>query len=312
MIKAVTSDFFGCSKGLLIDNAYDQYTLNLYVQYSNSNQIEYLQSQDNELGYLNHFEHIKFLSIPEEATNFEELNRLKCLKGLGIFSSSLKDIDFNIIEKLEYLDIIFNSDIDIDFSRFKSLKYLRISHFPLKEIDIKNDLEVIELNYCKKIADLNFLKNLKNVKRIKLDYLPKLENIIGLNSISKKIEIIEIIDCKKIYGLEEVLSGLPKLKSIVIITRETDSKMQLRSLCFLEKLMKLESFATDYKILDGDLSYLLNLNDAKITAFYKNYNLRDSDLPHISVAINDNGTVKRVKLDSLELGKNDKRIIWLN
>ena len=108
------------------------------------------------------------------------------------------------------------------------------------------------------------------------------------------------------------MSGLTELRSIVIITRETDSKMHLKSLCFLEKLMKPESFATDYKILDGDLGYLLNLNDAKITAFYKNYNLRDSDMPHISVTIDDDGIVKRVNLDSLELGKNDKRIIWLN
>ena len=68
-----------------------------------------------------------------------------------------------------YRYIIFNSDIDIDFSQFKSLKYLRISHFPLKEIDIKNDLEVIELNYCKKIADLNFLKNLKKQKELKIN-----------------------------------------------------------------------------------------------------------------------------------------------
>jgi hypothetical protein len=42
-----------------------------------------------------------------------------------------------------------------------------------------------------------------------------------------------------------------------------------------------------------------------------NYNLEDKDLPHIYVSIDIDGKVKKVKLESLELGKYDPRIIWL-
>lgn len=46
--------------------------------------------------------------------------------------------------------------------------------------------------------------------------------------------------------------------------------------------------------------------------FYKHYNLKDKDLPHKEVWINDNGVVKKVKFNSLEKGNNDSRIIWDN
>ncbi len=57
---------------------------------------------------------------------------------------------------------------------------------------------------------------------------------------------------------------------------------------------------------------MLRLKDANITAFYKNYNLRDKDLPHIDVVVWENGIGKKVKSDSFELGKEDKRIFGLN
>ena len=63
--------------------------------------------------------------------------------------------------------------------------------------------------------------------------------------------------------------------------------------------------------MDGNLNPLLKIKDAVICRFYKNYNLVDKDLPHIYVPINIDGKIKKVELDSLELGKEDPRIIWL-
>ena len=126
------------------------------------------------------------------------------------------------------------------------------------------------------------------------------------------MEELDIWDCTKIRDLESTLSTLIQIKNLTINTLELNSKMHLKNLVFLKDLGNLETFATNYKIKDGDLNNLLVLKDANITRFYKNYNLKDKDLPHIDVLINDNGDVKRVELESLALGKEDLRIIWLN
>ena len=87
--------------------------------------------------------------------------------------------------------------------------------------------------------------------------------------------------------------------------------MKLSSLAFLERLRELEVFETNYKIENGNLHPLLRLKEANITAFYPNYSLRDKELPHISVPIYLNGTIQRVELEQLELGKDDPRIQWV-
>lgn len=312
MLKKVTNEFFGRPKGLIIDNSYDPYVLHSLIKYYKEEKIEFLHSQDNDLSYLKCFENIKFLSINNESENFTELNNLKNLKGLRLFSSSLKNIEREIIEKLEFLEIIFDDNTTVDFSMFKSLKHLCINHFPFTKPNIINGLQTLEFSDCKKIISLNFLESINSIKKIKLSNLPKLQDVNCLKRISDSLEIIDILDCKKINNIDEVLEILINLRYVQIITIATDSKMKLSSLSFIDSLPKLESFATNYKIEDGNLNWLLRLKDANITAFYRNYNLRDKDLPHISVPLDNNGVVKRVRLDSLELGKKDKRIIWLN
>ena len=312
MFKKITNSFFGNPKGVIVDNSYDPYVLHQLIKYFTENKIEYLSSQDIDLSYLKHFKDVSFLSIPNEATNFDELNSLKNLTGLCLYTSSLKNIHSNVLEKIVYLEIIYDENIQVDFSQFKALKYLRINSLKCSEIIITNDLETIEFNYCKKISNLDFLKNIKTIKRIKLDYLPKLENISYLIELSQTLEELDIWDCTKIRDLESTLSTLIQIKNLTINTLELNSKMHLKNLVFLKDLGNLETFATNYKIKDGDLNNLLVLKDANITRFYKNYNLKDKDLPHIDVLINDNGDVKRVELESLALGKEDLRIIWLN
>ena len=77
MFKKITNSFFGNPKGVIVDNSYDPYVLHQLIKYFTENKIEYLSSQDNDLSYLKHFKDVSFLSIPNEATNFDELNSLK-------------------------------------------------------------------------------------------------------------------------------------------------------------------------------------------------------------------------------------------
>jgi hypothetical protein len=311
MLKEITNGFFDRPRGLIIDNSYETYTLNSLIKYFKENQIEFLYSQDNDLGYLKHFKNVKYLSIPCEATNFKELNELNDLKGLCLFSSSLNKVAPKVKEKLEYLEIIYDNATKADFSIFKSLKHLRINGLPHDGFEISKDLETLELEYCKRVENLDFLENVEKLKRIKLSYLPKLENIDYLQKVNNTLESVDICDCKNITNIEKTLGTLIHIKDLQVITTTTDPKLKFKSLEFLSKLLLIDSFSTNYKIEDGNLNNLLKLKDTNITAFYKNYNLGDKDLPHISVLVNIDGEVSRIKLDSLELGKDDTRIIWL-
>lgn len=310
MIKTISSYFFNEKKGIIIDNAYDAYTLNCLVKYYNSNKIIFLHSQDNDLNYLDKFSNVEYLSLPQEAYNFTKLNQLTNLKGLSIYTSKIDMINKKLLNELLYLELIYDKKIQIDFKIFNSLKCLKIVNYPFNDISIFNYLEYFELNYCKKIVDLNFLDQLAGLKHIKLSYLPMLRDIMSLEKFSQQLEKIDIIDCKKIDNTEKILSKLKKLKEIQLITENVYNKLKIKSLNFINELTELEVFSTNYKIEDGDLTHLLNLKDVLIIPFYRHYNLIDKELPHENVLINDNGVIKKVKASSLEEGKNDSRIIW--
>lgn len=311
-IKEKSNDFFGTKKGCLVDNAYDKYVLNNIIRFYNENKVEYLHFQDCDLSSLSYFLSVKFLSIPDEATNVSCVNNLSELIGLEIYSSCICSINKAVLERIQYLSILFNDNSVIDFSTFKALKKLRVVGFTHNAVNITENLDFLELNCCKKINTLDFLKNIHSLKSIKLDYLPKLENIRELKNISKSLNSLAICDCKNIKDIEETLYALTGLKQLQIYTVTTDSRLTFSSLNFLKGMTALESFASNYKIADGNLSELLNLKDANITSFYKNYNLKDKDLPHTYVLIDDNGVFRKVSLASLDLGKADERIRWLN
>lgn len=312
MIKKVSNYFFNNENGIIVDNAYDAYTLNRLIEHYVKNDVLFIQSQDHDLNYLDRFANVEFLSLPQEAFNFDKLNELNNLKGLSIYSSKIHLVDEKILNGLEFLDIIYDDKTDVDFKNFKSLKSLRVVNCPAVKLSVFNSLEYLELNYCKKITTLDFLNQLKSIRHLRLSYLPALTNINSLKKFNQYLERIDIYDCRKIDNLDLTLSVLKKLNEIQITTLNDDRKMKFKSLNFINELLELEVFVTNYKIEDGDLSYLLNLKDVTIVPFYSHYNLKDKELPHKEVEINDKGIIKRVKLCSLEDGKNDSRIIWEN
>ena len=159
-------------------------------------------------------------------------------------------IDKKILNELLYLELIYDKKIEIDFKIFNSLKCLKIVNYPFNDISIFNYLEYFELNYCKKIVDLNFLNQLAGLKHIKLSYLPMLRDIMSLEKFSQQLEKIDIIDCKKIDNIEKRLSKLKKLKEIQLITENVYNKLNVKSLNFINELSELEGFSTNYKIFE--------------------------------------------------------------
>lgn len=98
-IKEVYNDFFQKESGIIIDDAYDLYKRNRYVQYINNKNITFIASQDNDLNYLKELPHIKYISIPRD---------VDCIDGI-YFLERLKGIEFIVVHILK--SIFLNSRI---------------------------------------------------------------------------------------------------------------------------------------------------------------------------------------------------------
>lgn len=305
--KIIKNDLFDDIKGMRMDNSYDPYVLSQAYQYYRENDLKYIESQDNDLSFLEKFPDLEFLLIPVEAYHFEKLNSLLHLKGLILSSNNLSMIDKKILNQLEILSIACNTRDDIDFTQFSHLKKLRVISFCEEEININHShIESIEIVYSKQLKKINVTENTTHLKKIVLDYLPKLYE---LNAPFLQINYFSICDCNQISNLIPMIKRMVNLETLILISEEKSS-LAIESVNFLDELKKLKYFMTSHRINDGNLIPLLRLKDASILKFYRNYNIADKDLPHEYVIVNRHGNSQYVKLADLEKSKDDPSIIW--
>ncbi|MBO5223550.1 MAG: hypothetical protein J6C23_03465 [Clostridia bacterium] len=301
-------EFFDNSRTIEVYNSYDPYILSQTVKYYLNNGIESIKCCDLELDCLQFFKDVKYISLCQGCVNFEEFNKLTQLNGISLSASSLKYIDKKILERISYLQIWYDKKLNIKFEEFKSLKHLKIHYYPYEDLKIDNELISLEIHYSAKITELQHI-NTNKLKKLKLDYLKNLQRV---EVYSSSIISFCIKDCKKIIGLEKVLSKLPNLEDLTLISESSDRYLLLQSVAFINNLCKLEKFSTNYRIYDGDLRPLLKLTDVNITEFYRNYNVKDKYLPHKYVLIEENGCLSRVELGSLPRQNEDARIVWMD
>ena len=306
-MKVRYDDFFDNSKTLEIYNSYEPYNLHLMKKFYKENNIECIEALDTDLdAYLKYFADVKYIHLHAEAVHLEEVNKLHNLNGISLSNTQIKDIDESILQKIEYLEIYYMRKKRVDFSRFKSLKHLKLKNYPFEDLNIDNNLVSLEIVDASKIIVLKEI-NTNCLEKVKLSFLKKLENI---EFDCSKLTLLYIFDCKKISDLEKLLYSCVNLKELDVITYSIKGGI-FNNLNFIKELKFLEYFGTNYKILDGNLKPLLALQEANISSYYRNYNLRDKELPHVTVCISEGTYGYRVRLDSLELGKEDPRITWL-
>lgn len=306
-MKVRHDDFFDNSKTLEIYNSYEPYNLHLMKKFYKENNIECIEALDTDLDvYLKYFADVKYIHLHAEAVHLEEVNKLHNLNGISLSNTQIKDIDESILEKIEYLEIYYKYKKKIDFNKFKSLKHLKLKNYPFEDLKIDNNLVSLEIFDASKIIELKEI-NTNCLEKVKLSFLKKLENI---EFDCSKLTLLYIFDCKKINDLEKLLYSCVNLKELDVIAYSIKGGI-FNNLNFIKELKFLEYFGTNYRILDGNLKPLLALQEANISSYYRNYNLRDKDLPHITVYITEGNCGHRVRLDTLELGKEDPRITWL-
>ena len=312
-IKKRTELFFENICGVVIDNSYDPYMLNVYKKYVKEHHINYLISQDNDLSYLKFFPQIEFIEINDESENIEYLYTLKELKGIKIHTNILNKLDLNLFSKLEYVYLIINEKFN--FNNLLNIKYLYIQFYNEKSIlnicHLKQ-LKKLTLEYGNKIESLKGIENLLQLNSIKIDYCKKLKDISNL-IILPNLKELEILQSNQIENIEKVFMKLTNIEKVIIFSKTGSSKKAITSLKFIKNLKHLKVFQTDYIIKDGDLTPLMNLNDTCILTWRKYYNMKDKDLPHESVVYRvDNLRGITKKLTEIENGKENKNIIWFD
>ena len=278
MIKTNTSHYFdGNDNGIILDDAYDLYKRNQYAKYIKENSINYLRCQDVDMNLLTSFPNIEFVTIPEDAENIEGLYNLRMLKGLEITANKLELLDLSCFSNLEYLIIHNYSKEHNLLINCKQLKHLCIIHSnitSLKTITTNGCLESLHLEFCYNLKTLDGIQLFGQLSKVVLDYCLKMENISDMKFFVNSLKYLRITDCNKIQGLSYILSGLVELENLHISTSQTNCINKLYSVSFVGKLTKLKSFVTDYKIEDGDLKPLLNIESVDVLKFYKHYNLQ--------------------------------------
>ena len=88
MISIKYNSFFN-KEGFLLDDAYDPFKRMQYINYFKEHQTEYICCQDADLKNLVGFIGIQYLTIPEEADNYQELEKISDLIGIELCGTQL-------------------------------------------------------------------------------------------------------------------------------------------------------------------------------------------------------------------------------
>jgi hypothetical protein len=317
-IKKTSQAFFGTVTGrtvdgITLDDAYDGFKRNRYIDFVKNENINYIWSQDNDMDLLSFFPDIEYLTIPGGAENLKSVQKLRKLKGIELSYNCFSEIDFNDFSEIESLVIHGQINDTNKLAKIKTLKHLYCSQWELKSLEtlsVLTNLETLVLDFCKNLIDLNGLSKLKNINRFRIIYCKKLTNISEIKNVGKSLKILDIIDCAQIDNLSYI-QNLKNLVSLSILTTNAKKINSFESLKFINDLNNLEEFTTDYKIKDNDLSPLLRLQDAVILNYSKKYNIRDKDLPKKFVNVRTSEYTSEMKLlTEVEGGKENPNIIW--
>lgn len=275
-IKNHISDFFqNLAQGIILDNAYDLYLRNRYIDYVDKFNINYISSQDIDMNMLKFFPNIEFLTVPPDAENLHALYNLKKLKGIEIFARCFDDLDLTKFENLEYLLVQEQPQNIHQLEHCKKLKHLKCSQWDSTDVsDLKSicTLRSLELEFCGKLQSLNGIQNLIGLEKVTICYCLKLRQIEGLKKIKDSLKHFILEDCNKVEDLFTIES-LCSLEFLILSNFETRVVNKLPSVGFINEMPFLKTFMTDYKIEDGDLTPLLKVKNVDILKFYRHYNL---------------------------------------
>lgn len=278
--KPVTeSRFFGKVNGIVVDNVYDNTIFYRVINEINKKKIEYYESNDCDLSILKQCPTIKYISISGEAA-LNDLIGLENIRGIsiGLPIGDNESFDFCRLPHVNMLSIHADGK-NHTWMKMDWLKILYIHEYlnsDLKAFSIRG-LEQLTLNMSR-IETLDGIENFPSLRYFEVDYCKKLKMINKLVCL-KSLEMLKISDCNGVEDLEEIFSRLKALKELSILTLETVAPQYLKSLSFIKEMKALQSFKSNYVIVDKDLTPLLRLKNAEIFEDKSYYKIKNKNLP---------------------------------
>ena len=249
MISIKYNSFFN-KEGFLLDDAYDPFKRMQYINYFKEHQTEYICCQDADLKNLVGFIGIQYLTIPEEAYNYQELEKISDLIGIELCGTQLSMIPLSVKKNLRSI-IIHCSNDDLFFSGLPNLLELKIDGFPgfrNPDCQFLRGIQLNKLSICS--------RNLKSLKGMESQYeLKELE----LSSCSSLTDISQIASLNKLKTLilfannkldSSVFNHLPiSVEHLSILGTESSArKSKFYSFDFLHRLKNLKEFFTNWGV----------------------------------------------------------------
>lgn len=197
------------------------------------------------------------------------IGNLKNLKKLDLnFNSSLENIPI-FSKKLKYLSLFnlrgFNHQpFSLNLNNLESLNELRIFSCSITNLELSHQipLEVLFLNYCSDLVDLNFMTHLSNLKKVSL-------SLRGINTIpaslfnAHKMSYLNI-DCGYLKEIPNLFGHLMNLKFLKLLDATNIDKLP-SSIGSLNQLVNFEISGFKVEELFEEIGSLRSLKVFEIT-----------------------------------------------
>lgn len=124
-----------------------------------------------------------------------------------------------------------------------------------------------------KLKSLDGIHQLHELKLLSISNQRLLTSISGIENCFN-LESLEIESCGRLNSSQ--IPTMPRLRSLVIIGHQT-----IENCMFFLRFPNLERLILGIRIIDGDISYLLNLRHCSIITDYRHYSHKNADLPKL-------------------------------
>jgi hypothetical protein len=248
---------------------------------------------DETINYVNK-ENIKSIQINSnyfKLTNLHFLETIKSIQGIYLLTENIGISAINALSNLQLL-ILNEAKEKIDLKNFPKLRVLSYSG--------KNNVQ--NINYCKNlfwlwvdgykkedliefkgltkmeylslshssIRNIRGIEDMSELKYIRLDTMRKLESLKGVREDMRKLKVIDIYGAKNLSDYIEI----SKVKSLQQL--ELRQTGDAASISFIKDLVNLKKVTIGFKVLDGDMSYLKDIESVGFIDF-PHYNIKMRD-----------------------------------
>ena len=249
---------------------FDSTRESMCIDYINQNQIRSITINPTffkvkTLDFFKYIPNIEALYLLQDDLNIpciEFLENLKILRmnnGKGI-------LDLSKFKNLGILGFTHGKNI-MNVSLCKKLFWIWIDKYKKDDLyELRDLLELQYLNlYQSSIVSLTGIENLRELRFIRLDNMPKLESLRGL---TQNLTCLQSLD---IYGAKRLIdySDITTLKSLTNLDLRKTGDIQ--SINFVKDFINLKKITLGLKVLDGNMSILKGIQSVGFIN-YPHYN----------------------------------------